>query len=407
MDMNYQLKPRPYRMINRIQHYEWGTRGTNAFIPKFLGIPAEKGKPYAELWMGAHPSASSRIDMGGKEIDLFYVIDQYPFETLGKTGASKFANRLPFLLKILSAGEALSIQAHPNLAQAKELYLKDPDHYPDDNHKPELAIAITDFQALVGFRSLDEIKSTLERNPEIAELIGEFHWTKDDDDVLVKRLYKTLIDHAEHNKSGLARTIDALTERLKKKPLTRSSAEKVFMELQEKYPYDMGLLVLFFLNMINLKPGEGVYLSSGVPHAYLKGEIIECMANSDNVVRLGLTPKFKDIDTLISILDYRPGRSPLLGNMFTDTCRTYDPPVEEFQILICTPEKEIPKKVESPGPEVGLVMDGRLEIRWLEHGKEQYAMFNKGESFFIPAFLSRYTITGNPAAQWIRTYIPQ
>ncbi|HDR04639.1 MAG TPA: mannose-6-phosphate isomerase, class I [Candidatus Marinimicrobia bacterium] len=405
--MDYQLRPRPYRMSNTIQHYEWGSRDGEAYISQFMDIPAEKGKPYAELWMGAHPNGSSRINMGGKSVALNHIIDLYPYEMLGVKVAKKYQNRLPFLLKILSAAEVLSLQAHPGKEDAKRLFLADPAHYPDDNHKPEMAIAISDFLAVIGFRPINEIQSALERNPELARFIGEFHWTDDDDIVLVKRLYKTLVQNSLKDIEGLKKTTEEIANRIKNMPLTRSTTEKAYIELHKKYPGDIGLLTLFLLNVVKLKPGEGIILQDGIPHAYLKGNVIECMANSDNVVRLGLTPKYRDLKTILEILDYTPAKPVIMGEKKIEDFTVYDPDVKEFRINMCKLEKNSPKKIKSAGPEIGLVMDGRIELRWLEGNTERFEMYNKGESFIVPAFLRQYTVIGVPSGHFVRTFIPE
>jgi len=167
------LKPQPYMLENTIQHYEWGSRGKNAFIPQLLNIKTEKDKPYAELWMGAHPKASSKIIVDVKEIDLAEVIREYPIETLGRKTVKKFSNTLPFLFKVLSANEALSIQAHPSKRQAISLHKKDPIIYPDSNQKLEIAIALDSLTALVGFKPFNQIMQTLKKYPQIHHFIGK------------------------------------------------------------------------------------------------------------------------------------------------------------------------------------------------------------------------------------------
>ena len=166
------IKPQPYLLKNTIQHYEWGTKGKNAFIPKLLNIKSEKDKPYAELWMGAHPKSPSKIVIDGNEFSLNEVIHQYPGEMLGSKTAKKFSNTLPFLFKVLSANEALSIQVHPDKKQAISLHKKDPINYPDSNQKIEIAIALDSLTALVGFKTFKEILKVLKDYPEIGEFIG-------------------------------------------------------------------------------------------------------------------------------------------------------------------------------------------------------------------------------------------
>jgi mannose-6-phosphate isomerase len=142
-------------MQNPIQNYDWGTRNKEAYIPQLLGIDAKPDTPYGELWLGAHPKAPSMVWVDGELTPLDQWISAHPIEVLGKAVARKFNGQLPFLLKVLSAGEALSIQAHPNKAQAKILHATDPLHYPDDNHKPEIAIALDSLTALVGIKPYD------------------------------------------------------------------------------------------------------------------------------------------------------------------------------------------------------------------------------------------------------------
>ena len=135
------IQPQPYKLFNKVQNYDWGTKNEDAFIPKFLGVKPEKDLPYGELWIGAHPKAPSEIEIEGIKYSLNWVIDNFPEEVLGKDVANIFGGKLPFLLKVLSAAQALSIQLHPNKKQAEILHAKDPINYPDDNHKPEIAIA--------------------------------------------------------------------------------------------------------------------------------------------------------------------------------------------------------------------------------------------------------------------------
>ncbi len=154
---------RPFKLLNKIQHYDWGTTNDNAFIPHLLGFSAVRDLPYAELWIGAHPSAPSDIVLQGRQSPLNKVIHDFPLEILGEYVARRFDNRFPFLLKVLSAARALSIQTHPDKEQAGKLHAADPAHYPDDNHKPEIAIALDSLTAIAGFRPPKDIAGTLRR----------------------------------------------------------------------------------------------------------------------------------------------------------------------------------------------------------------------------------------------------
>ena len=166
------IQPQPYNLFNKVQNYDWGTKNEDAFIPKFLGIEAVKDLPYAELWIGAHPKAPSEIEIEGIKYPLNSVIDNFPLEVLGIRVSKKYNGKLPFLLKVLSAARALSIQLHPNKHQAEVLHAKDPKNYPDDNHKPEIAIALDSLNAIAGFRPADQIKEIFIKCPELKDFIG-------------------------------------------------------------------------------------------------------------------------------------------------------------------------------------------------------------------------------------------
>ena len=175
------IKQEPYKLVNHVQNYEWGMKGKSAFIPKLLGFEAEE-KPYAEVWIGSHPKLSSQILLDGKATNLETIIEKCPKEILGEKVAKKFGDKLPFLLKILSANQALSIQTHPNKTQAIDLYKNDPNNYPDDNHKPEIAIALDFLNALVGFRPLNEIEFNFNLFPQLINFVGSetfIQFTKD------------------------------------------------------------------------------------------------------------------------------------------------------------------------------------------------------------------------------------
>ena len=164
------FKAQPYLLKGTLQHYAWGTQNKDAFIPHFINIPVERDTPYAELWMGAHPKAPSTLALDNNNMPLDKCIEMFPEEILGKAIFARF-KQLPFLFKVLSAAQALSIQAHPNKAQAEKLHMQDPEHYPDDNHKPEIAIALSNLTALAGFKSFDSLINTLENYIQKALLI--------------------------------------------------------------------------------------------------------------------------------------------------------------------------------------------------------------------------------------------
>lgn len=357
-----------------VNSYDWGKIGKESAAANYAAAtPAvefsiQEDKPYAELWMGTHPSNPSR-DLATKRTLLDLLQDNQAL--LSQEVGDRYGHKLPFLFKVLSVGKALSVQAHPNKKLAEQLHKKDPKNYPDDNHKPEMTIAITPFAGLCGFRPLEEIAHFLSTVPPLKSLVGESeaevfqgviggHETTENEDELKKKqalqkLFGSLMN-AEKEK------IEKASEELI--VLAKSQGEEfagsggpsnggqeladLVLRLNGQFPGDIGLFVLFFLNYVKLEVGEAMFLKADDIHAYLSGDIIECMAASDNVVRAGFTPKFKDIDTLISMLTYShapiseqkmdPTPYPYVALNVPayssgSTAILYDPPIEEFSVV--------------------------------------------------------------------------
>jgi mannose-6-phosphate isomerase len=314
--------------------------------------------------MGTHPSNPSK-DLGTGRTLLDLVQDNQAL--MSREVTEKYGQKLPFLFKVLSIAKALSIQAHPNKKLAEQLHQKDGKNYPDDNHKPEMTIAITPFDGLCGFRPLAEIKHFLGAVPSLRELVGEEQ---------VAKFEKTVGDGSVSGEQGKKALQEAFTSLMESKPGTveklapklieqaKSEGGKfagggveatsgkelsdLMQRLNDQFPNDIGLFVTFFLNYVKLDIGEAMFLKADDIHAYLSGDIIECMASSDNVVRAGFTPKFKDVSTLTSMLTYSyapiseqkmsPTEYPyckLNSAAYTSssTATLYDPPIEEFSVV--------------------------------------------------------------------------
>jgi len=393
------IEPRPYKLINHIQNYKWGSRGKEAFIPNLLGFEGED-KPYAELWIGAHPKLSSKILVEGEAQSLKGIVERYPNEILGESVAEKFGNKIPFLFKVLSANQALSIQTHPNKKQAIELHKNNSANYQDDNHKPEIAIALDSLSALVGFRPLNEIEDNIVKYPQISEFIGNEVGTKflqNKTKSGLKNLFSTLMNRSIETEE-LEKTIQLLTNDFDQKT-EHSEDERLYLTLHKQYGVDIGLLVLFFLNVVSLKPGEAIFTPAGIPHAYLKGNIVECMANSDNVVRAGLTPKFKDITQLINILTYEFGKPELIGNELNKNTYKYSVSADEFRVEKITLNNQSVDFRTDNRIEIILLIDGDVTCEGLE--------ITKGEAILFPALLSNYTIATQHKATLFRVVVPQ
>ena len=404
------IEAKPYKLFNKIQNYDWGTKNEKAFIPNLLGLNTEENIPYAELWIGAHPKASSEIIINEEKYLLTELIEKYPVEILGKEVAEKFNNKLPFLLKVLSAERALSIQTHPNKEQAERLHKIDAINYPDDNHKPEIAVAIDSLTALAGFRPVVEITQNIIRNPELElitgkELINKIINEKNKSGLenLIKEFYALLMKRAE-NKEILKNVIEKISERLSnKKGLTQE--EEQFLKQYKNFGADVGLLSFFFFNIINLKPGQSIFTEAGVPHAYIEGSIIECMANSDNVVRAGLTNKFKDVDTLLEILKYDFNKYEIINEDQINDEVIFETPAKEFQLLLNEKEKGFSKKYFTKDkPLVVLLLSGSLKIE--NTNKNISENYSKGESFLIPALMKQFILTCAADSKFVMVEIP-
>lgn len=404
--------PRPYKLFNKIQNYEWGGRGAGAFIPKFLGVPAENGKPYAELWIGAHPKAPSEIEVGDRRVGLDAVIAARGPEALGEYVMKKFDGKLPFLLKVLSAAHALSIQTHPNKSQAVRLHAADPEHYPDDNHKPEIAIALDSLSALVGFKPAAQIAQSLRGLPELKEFVDKPLYEKAVSagpgpalDNAMKNVYSDIM-RKSGNTEKLSPCIREIRAGLAAKD-TRSQAETQFLKQYELYGDDVGLLSFFFFNMVTLKPGEAIFTDAGVPHAYIEGNIVECMANSDNVVRAGLTPKFKDVTTLLDIVRFEFAAGSIIVPEKKGGANIYKSKAEEFQINRLSEAGNFRRVCKSNDrPRICLVAAGELEVLWSYAGKDCLKSFSRGESFFIPAFLPEFRLSSTEGVDCFMVEIP-
>jgi mannose-6-phosphate isomerase len=403
---------KPFKLLNKIQHYDWGTRNDDAFIPRFIGSPVVRDVPYAELWIGAHPAAPSDIIVGSRRTPLNIAIEDAPLEILGGDVAGKFDNKLPFLLKVLSAGAALSIQTHPNKEQARRLHATDPAHYPDANHKPEIAIALDSLTAIAGFRPAGEIVSALREYPELSDLAGKDLLTKvltatrEPDAVEgLKLLYSTIM-----RRSGEEETLRSVITRIVGRLSGRqglSGEQRHFVEQYQRHGADVGLFSFFFFNAIQLKAGQAIFTEAGVPHAYVKGNIVECMANSDNVVRAGLTGKFKDVDALLDILTYRFAGYAIINREQKTDGVVYHTGAEEFEIARYLKEPGFETVMESYGrPAVVLITEGSLNVQWDDDGESGSDAFAKGEAFLIPAALSQWRMTSNERVGFYLVVIP-
>ena len=274
-----------YKLIPTHQSYHWGKTGDQSEVAALInnqGIQVDAAARYAELWMGAHVKSPSTFIENGKPSKTLYQI--HP--------------ELKYLLKVLSVDTALSIQAHPNKSHAEKLHAARPDIYKDPNHKPEMCIALTPFEGLCGFRNFEEISNFLSKIPSLVKICQK---AKIDNSNDLKIAFGNLMKaDAELVASELAQTVKEIAEN------DSELLGDLLHRLNKQYPGDVGVFCIYFLNRVLLQVGECMFLSANVPHAYLDGNCVECMACSDNVVRAGLTPKLRDVPTLVDMLDYQP-----------------------------------------------------------------------------------------------------
>ncbi|EGC39745.1 hypothetical protein DICPUDRAFT_26332 [Dictyostelium purpureum] len=386
------------------QNYEWGKFGTNSTVAQLLKGYAKEcsniiddNKTYAELWMGSHPSAPSKVVCNNsqnqqEEINLNDYIEReqklnHSSCIRGEIVEKRFGKDFPFLFKVLSIRTALSIQAHPDSQLAQVLFKKFPNIYKDPYHKPEIAVATTPFEALCGFRPLNEIQNFIETIPELNRSLPNLNKLDDCKEYLKSIVTILLKADSELIKNNLHH----LKERLSKLD-NPSDLDRLVLKLYSQYPGDVGVFFAYILNYLILKPGQAMFLAAGEPHAYISGDCIECMAPSDNVVRAGLTPKLKDVDTLAEMLTYSTGKPGLVDpitnpSISSENYLSYVPPVDEFQVDYYHLTSKCPKLKAnlSKGPSIALVLSGKVSFENQSKPQSNLSDLHTGSVLFIPS----------------------
>lgn len=393
------------RLIGTIQPYAWGDRNAIAAIQG--REPSDE--PEAELWLGAHPVAPSRLDETGRT--LLDAVDADPTTVLGPAVADRFG-RFPFLLKILAAAEPLSIQAHPSLDQARAGFEREgandvawdaPERtYRDDNHKPEIICALTRFEAKCGFRELPATLGFLDALTTASASADGGRWGG------LETLTGILRSHTDHRRAvsdGLAwllrldpaaaeAIVAAATrgaERLLAGPLAAELApfrsDLAWVDrLRAHYPGDAGVVVALLLNHVVLEPGEALFLEAGNLHSYLRGTGVELMANSDNVVRGGLTPKHVDVDELCAVVDTTPAAAPVQRP--SGPVHTYATPVPDMSLTRLADSASA--EFTPTGPEIVLVTAGTVTLR--DCATDDPVPIGAGHAAFVAGTEDRYRV---------------
>ena len=333
-----ELLGKSFHLAGKVQHYAWGGF---SFIPNLLGIANEGNKPCAEYWMGAHPSASSIITDGKNSVSLNEYIKSNPSKTINDVVFNRFGE-LPYLFKILDVKDMLSIQVHPTKIEAEKGFDAEEAagipvtasnrNYKDRNHKPEVMVALSEFWLLHGFKPQSELLKTLQDIKEFTVLIGLFKFNG------YKGLYQFVM---EMDQADVDNMLTPLVEReIRRKgdgELTKAEPGwwvcKLFEGGQEIKNIDRGIFSIYFFNIVKANPGEAVFQGAGIPHAYLEGQNVELMANSDNVLRGGLTPKHIDVPELMKHTAFEPViPNVMTGNDVGNNEVIYPCPVPDFGI---------------------------------------------------------------------------
>ncbi|OWZ23229.1 Mannose-6-phosphate isomerase, class I [Phytophthora megakarya] len=365
------------------QTYAWGKSGLESSVAQLKeaadgSFKADAATQYAELWMGTHPNGPSKVlreDAGEAPLLSDWI----------QTLRANETGDLPYLFKVLSVRKALSIQAHPDIKLARELHAKFPQIYKDANHKPEMTVALTRFEALSQFRQLDEIAAHLQTVPELRALVDAEvaqRLVTQRNEPALREFFRCFVYAEAGNVVVQLRT---LRSRLEKAP-SLSELEKLVIRLDNEYPGDIGCFCPYLLNYITLKPGEAMFLDANEPHAYLSGDCIECMACSDNVVRAGLTPKFIDKETLHSMLTYHTGKPHVYkGDVQDDgVTRLYSSPVPEFEVEAI--ELKARQRYALParkGDSIVLIISGS-GVTVEPSGTADGRLMSKGRVYFLP-----------------------
>lgn len=385
-------------MVNKViqlrcecNEYPWGKQGHESLAGTLCektpgnGFKVDDSKPYAEMWMGTYPSLPSKVLETDE--DLQDVLDKHSNELIGQNVIQKFSHtKLPYLPKILSIAKALPLQLHPNKDLAAKLHERDPDQFTDSNHKPEIALALGPFEAFVGFKPLQDIQKLMELEP-LQKFLPKIKKPEFDDQTL-KHIVETLLKASEED---VRKTNEALEKLPKEKFGKETYIPELIPRLSKQYDVaDNGTLVaLITMNYMQLNEGDSIYIPADGIHAYLSGDIIECMARSDNVLNTGFCPRAdrNNIDTFMSCLTFNPhdtSEALLKPRSFDGSkngkTQIYAPPMSEFNMLATTLQDGESDTIRPiAGPSIMIVTEGEGTLK--AEGKEH--KLSAGYIFFI------------------------
>ena len=380
-----QNKNKVFRLIGQVQHYAWG--GVS-FLPRLLHLPNPDGKPFAEYWLGAHDKACSILVLSAEQtIKLNEYIQTSPAETLGNYAQQRFG-RLPYLLKILDVKDMLSIQVHPSKISAENKFEEENRrgialnaanrNYKDNNHKPELMLALCEFWLLHGFKTEDQLMWTLQHIPVLNFLLPVFEKGG------YEELYRTVM---EMNQSKVNEVLQPLLDKIipayQNKQLEKNDenfwAARAALTFNEGGKTDRGIFSIYFFNLVNLRPGEAIFQDAGLPHAYLEGQNVEIMANSDNVLRGGLTSKHIDVKELMSHVKFEANVPDILhGKDAGEHVQLFITHAPDFELSKIELKKGKAVSLSSDSAAICIVLGGNIIVQ--ENQDNQFDL-EAGEAF--------------------------
>jgi mannose-6-phosphate isomerase len=381
-----------YPLKGKVQHYTWG--GIE-FIPQLLNIKNENKAPFAEYWLGSHPNHPGTIRSDNYDTSLFDFIVQHKREVLGEEVVQKF-DTLPYLLKVLDVRQMLSIQVHPDKDSARESFKKENNlgipltaphrNYKDTNHKPELMVALSDFWLLHGFKPVPQLKEVLSSLPDFNFLLDSF------EEGGYEGLYKKVMTMEQHQVNEILEPL--ITQIL---PLYHNGEllknEEAFWVARaaetfcKNGQYDRGIFSIYFFNLLHLQKGEGIYQAARLPHAYLEGQNIEVMANSDNVLRAGLTDKHIDVPELMKHVQFEETIPVILKGGDGGKETVYKSPAAEFLLKKGALQENETISFHTKSAEILFVLEGDIQLTV----NEQQWNLKRGEAAFI---IADTTVTG-------------
>lgn len=371
-----------YKIKGVVQPYSWGG---SSFIPALIGTQNKEGQPAAEYWLGAHPKAPSSIENGEADF-LDGAIKAAPEQFLGSRVQQQFGS-LPYLFKILDVKQMLSIQVHPSIESAIKGYADENEkgiplsaahrNYKDENHKPELMAALSDFWLLHGFKEEKGIREIFETVPQLSFLKPHF------DGDGYKGLYeKVMTLPQEEVNTVLSPLLEKIVPQYEEGTLPKSSehfwAARAVKTFCKDGQYDRGIFSIYFFNLLHLKVGEGIYQPAGLPHAYLEGQNVEVMANSDNVLRAGLTDKHIDVPELMKHVKFEPTIPNIIAAK-EEKVQVYSTPAGEFELTKYALTEEASLHTESAT--IFFVYEGSVKA---ESGGETLPL-KRGEASLVTA----------------------